>query len=143
MDRCPNCGRENPIAEANFCYYCGTSFRETPVEVTSQNALHLEESTQQTVTSTGKSFSTGRWLLCFVLLLIPVYGWFAFAIIMAISAFSPNSSKEQRAVSRAIFIFCIVFFVVMIASFFYLMQDPTYQEQFRQLWNSYGTTTGQ
>lgn len=138
MDKCPICGRENPLPEANFCYYCGAQFKALtePVSNPKKEAYQTDEEKE---IINGKPFGTVRWILCFLLLLIPIYGWTAFIVIMAVSAFSPNATKERKAISRALLIFGIALFAILIVSFVIMMKDPTYQEYLKEMMETYSS----
>ena len=65
MDECKVCGHKNPISEANFCFYCGASFRENADMITSEarEANSVSDTGAVIDRSTEKKpFSTLRWL---------------------------------------------------------------------------------
>ena len=139
MDKCPICGRSNPLQEANFCYYCGASFREDgkgPVA----SGREMPRTDEEKELVNGRPFGTVRWLLCFALLLIPVYGWLAFVVIMAIGTFSPNATKERKDIQRALFIFSLAAIVLMIIMVIIALRDPEYQAYVKEIMNSYNST---
>lgn len=156
MDTCKVCGRRNPIEQANFCFYCGASLREgeqgeainramgaVPMGMYGQSAEAptAYEQPQPAVMPAGqpaggfqpKSFGMWRWFLTFSLLLIPVYGWIAFAIAMMISAFGGSATEERKNFARGMLLFLVLAVGFLIVSMIVMMQDPAFRDYYQQM----------
>ncbi len=139
MDICKVCGRKNPIEEANFCYYCGTSFREgeepetVAAKVASESDNLAEEQPKQTVTSKWK------WMLFFGLLLVPPFGWIAFLVITLANAFGQRADARTREMAKGALLFLIVFLALSVAAELYLQAHPEllaeYEKMYQDLMN--------
>jgi hypothetical protein len=152
--KCNICGRQSQNEEANFCDYCGSSFREhvhmalnsAPKEIDGEAGGYSESMAMlipgraagQTVTeATGnqKPLSFLYWLGMYGLLLIPFIG----IVQLFIWAFSNKipASKKNWAGATLIFlgvIILIVYFLIL----FMVVNSPLYQEMLGTFdYNSY------
>ncbi len=130
MALCRVCGRENPIEDANFCYYCGESFREGfQVNETDLLKERVSENEAQgsTVTAGAKPMSMWRWLALFALFLIPIYGWILLVVMMFLYAFGSKTTPERREMAKGFLLFLVVYVLFMMAGFRMLMEDPNFQ----------------
>ena len=79
MEECKVCGRRNPLADANFCYYCGASLKGDAVPAAVQPVEREPEPVKaEDPTRVQKPFTVKHWLGLFLCLLVPLYGWIAF-----------------------------------------------------------------
>lgn len=139
MDICKVCGRKNPIEEANFCFYCGTSFREgdEPENIEAKVSLKSENPAEgqpeRPVTSKWK------WLLFFGLLLFPPVGWIAFLVITLVNAFGQRSDARIREMAKGALLFLILFLALSVAAELYLQAHPElmteYEKMYQELLN--------
>ncbi|MBQ6106382.1 MAG: hypothetical protein IJL03_10640 [Lachnospiraceae bacterium] len=138
MDVCKVCGHKNPLEEANFCYYCGASFREdgSPEPETAKAAAVTVPSEETDVTQVKRPFSTMQWFGMFMLLLIPLYGWIAFLVIAAISAFGANATEERRSFAKAFLIFLVVAVIAMYLFYLYVQSNPALLAEYNKMMES-------
>lgn len=119
--RCTVCGREAMNPEANFCDYCGSSFREmkengayepdrTNTEEGGYSAFgtgtYREPGTVERRTGEqGKPVSTWTYLGAFLLPLVPGVGALAFLVLLFYWAFAANVDKARKGFGRAYLIY--------------------------------------
>jgi hypothetical protein len=132
--RCNVCGRETKNDEANFCEYCGSSFREqrsnggnpNPQEQNYQYNINRspvmsqmpDEMTGTTnARESEKPVSFLNWLGTYGIFFIPCAGWLIFIVMLFIWAFAGNTPLSKRNWARATLIFTAVIIVFMIAYF--------------------------
>lgn len=141
MDECKVCGRKNPLPEANFCYYCGASFREKGTDDEPERRVSEPEEnsagteavvSEPDVTQVKRPFTTFRWLGLLLLLLIPPYGWIAFLVIALISAFGANATDERRAFAKAFLIFSAI---VIVLACILIYSNPELMDQYMEQYN--------
>lgn len=147
--RCNVCGRQSQNEEANFCEYCGSSFREhmqAPFPMPSREQgnpygngptpmMHGNNMAQGNRNTEGKeSISFLNWLGTYGLLFIPIVGWLVFIIMLFIWSFSNNTPTSKKNWARATLIYAGVMIIIAIALFvmFYL---PLYQQIYQQMMN--------
>lgn len=112
---CPDCGRECQ-EEANYCFYCGHSFREIGFKAPTP------EPVAPVVVETSEESAMGRlwWMLYFALLMFPATYPILF-IITAVWAFGNKGSKERKNFAKAAITFMIILVVIsLIVAFYYL-----------------------
>lgn len=138
MDVCKVCGHKNPLEEANFCYYCGASLREDgstePEAVSAASVKNASEEIDPT--QVKRPFTTKQWLGMFMLLLIPLYGWIAFLVIAAISAFGANATEERRSFAKAFLIFLVVAVIAMYMFYLYVQSNPELLAEYNKMMES-------
>lgn len=145
MEVCRNCGRKNPLEEANFCYYCGASLREEG-EVNPAEAAMASESVAESgnagaetdVTRVKRPLTTTQWLCMMLLLLIPIYGWIAFLVIASVSAFGANATEERRAFAKALLLFLVIAAVALTAFWFYVQNNPELLAEYNKMLGEMG-----
>lgn len=146
---CNNCGRQVHNEEANFCEYCGNSFREhiqTPAFVkpqlngqsqsyeqaqsrTSYNPLLPNQAEPMKLSGEDRPVSFLNWLGSYGIFFIPVIGTLLFPIMLIVWSFSRNVSQSKKNWARATLIFFIAFlFYMFIAIFSYLLSVPAVKE---------------
>lgn len=123
MEECKVCGRANPIADANFCFYCGSSLREG---VTAEQPVEIQPEQETTTRAAQKPMSMWRWFATFMLFFLPVYGWLAMLVILCLNAFGTNSTGERKEMSRGMLLFLLVFVVIMVMTMNVMLNDPAF-----------------
>lgn len=159
--RCDNCGRMIQNEEANFCEYCGSSFREQR-----QAPFHIAPNEQEfqrdnrmlypnmssvapnqtptpnqnftpSVEGQEKRDSFLGWLGIYGLLFIPFAGWLIFIIIVFLWAFGGNASVTKKNWARATLVFVgvlVVLFIIFTVIMLFTY-GPMYQEMYRMIEN--------
>lgn len=149
--RCDVCGRQVQNEEANFCEYCGSSFRERK-----QSSYHMPQKEQSNYNGFGtmpagmqmqqpnqmngfphsmeqeRPISFLNWLGSYAIFFVPVVGWLVFIIMLFIWSFSSNTPASKKNWARATLIFVTVFAIVIIAYFAFTMM-PIIQEMYQQM----------
>lgn len=137
MEECKVCGRRNPLADANFCYYCGASLKGDAVPAAVQPvAREPEPVTAEDPTRVQKPFTVKHWLGLFLCLLVPLYGWIAFLVIALISAFGANATEERRAFAKAFLIFLVIATVVTALGMLYIQNNPELLAEYNRMLGS-------
>lgn len=150
--KCDNCGRMIKNEEANFCEYCGYSFREhrqapfhiSPREQEVYRDIRMENPNMTTgfpgqtmapSVNQDKPGSFLSWLGLYGLLLIPFVGWLAFIIIVSLWAFGSNTPTNKKNWARATLVFVgvliIIFLVMMVVMM--ISYAPMYQEIYQMI----------
>ncbi|NLJ96012.1 MAG: hypothetical protein GX321_02565 [Clostridiales bacterium] len=126
---CNTCGRYKQNEEANFCEYCGTSFRDG-------NANEIKtpgnNPTYQNYTTDGSSFTPPPrqealnvnpkektvtfldWLGTYLIMFIPIVGGIVFLIMLFIWSFGNSVSDSKKNWARATLIFYLIMIVLII-----------------------------
>ncbi|WMJ90048.1 hypothetical protein [Anaerocolumna sp. MB42-C2] len=116
---CKACGRNTANENANYCEYCGTSFRENiPIR---QEDYSIGKDKSMEIESTGneKPISFGNWMGTMLLPFIPIVGIFIYLVMMFVWAFgsdTPKSKKNWARASLIISVIAIILFVFMLTS---------------------------
>ncbi len=132
---CEVCGRKNPLKGANYCYYCGASFREADFK---PEALKKEsDSVTAEVKKEENTFSMWKWLALFALLLLPPYGWIIFVVILCINAFGTKATEERRAFSKAFLLFILAAILVLYLFSLYIQSNPDLVAQYNEMLQRY------
>lgn len=138
---CNACGRTTQNEEANFCYYCGTSFREhiravavpQPAFVPKPE-IHEREAVKQAVIAPAvvvpadKPVPFLNWLSTYGLLFIPYIGLFAFLGMLIYWSTSKDTPVSKKNWARATLIFVPIFLVYLSFSILSMMLNPIFQE---------------
>ena len=149
MEVCKNCGRKNPLEEANFCYYCGASLREdgsapeTVRKETVSGEGNAESAAVTDPTVVKRPFTTMQWLGMFLLLLIPLYGWIAFLVIASISAFGANATEERRAFAKGFLLFLVIAVIALWLFYMYVQSNPELLAEYNKMLEQMNTSAGQ
>jgi len=120
---CHTCGRVIKNEEANFCEYCGASFR-------GENAFDINSSPVAPVTETvivnpkDKPVSFLNWFGSQLLMFVPYVG----LIMLFIWAFSNSTPPSKKNWARATLIFVGVLAVFMILYLMYIITSPIFQD---------------
>ncbi len=137
MEECKVCGRKNPLADANFCYYCGASLKGDAVPAAVQPVEREPEPvTAEDPTRVQKPFTVKHWLGLFLCLLVPLYGWIAFLVIALISAFGANATEERRSFAKAFLIFLVIATVVTALGMLYIQNNPELLAEYNRMLGS-------
>ena len=133
---CKVCGRTTENENANFCEYCGSSFREMasqPVDpVAAEKAVMWGQQTRQQAQQQPQGMNGGdkpitmwSWLLILVLPLIPGIGMFAFLIMLCLWAFGRQGKedKNKRNFARAMLIVVGIAIVYLFVMSFQMAND--------------------
>ncbi len=137
---CYNCGRQIQNEAANFCEYCGASFREPSqaarpeagqpfyhIPGVQKEAFRMNEPNQMLVSQTGipeKPMGFMSWLGTYsilgALLFIPYFGWIGFIALLLFWAFSNKTPATKKNWARVTLIFVgimIVFIMIALMAF--------------------------
>lgn len=115
---CKVCGRNIEREGANFCDYCGTSFRAEaePVEIqkrTVDQAI-VRNGSEGANGAVEKEISFKNWLGTLMLPLIPIAGSVIYIVMMFVWAFSSSAPKSKRNWARANLIVTAISFILLI-----------------------------
>mgnify|MGYP007135335969 CR=1 FL=1 len=136
---CNTCGRNTQNEEANFCEYCGSSFRENRIVAdfaAAQNHATDQSIVQQTNQNMNrevleKPISFLQWLgtyaILFLPMFIPVIGWVVPLVMLFVWAFANNQSVSKRNWSRATLIYIFVNLIIGIIYILTMLNSPIFQ----------------
>ena len=158
--RCNVCGRPSQNEEANFCEYCGSSFREqrqnsnntrprNPGYPYPNGPINSMGPIQGNGITGGygrpayepaeKPISFKSWLGSYGLLFIPFVGWLVFVIMLIVWSLSesiPESKKNwARATLLTTVILTVIVAVIIILYIIAVMNTPLYQEIYNSYYN--------
>lgn len=113
---CHSCGRSTQNEEANFCYYCGTSFRENNnvYEAIKQESTNTSIGQQGKMESETKAVSFKNWLGSMLLPFIPFIGWLIYIVMLFVWAFSEDTPQSKKNWARANLIVGIISIILII-----------------------------
>ncbi len=151
---CKNCGRKSMNENANYCDYCGASFREgieyypAHENVIVKEKQEQERNTAQSTTAPkglnaifgdgSKPMSFWNWVAVFSILLLPYAGPLLFVVFLIIWAFDRRTPDTRKNFARAFLIFLIIgliYLIFMAAMMFASMDDPNaWLEQYMKLY---------
>lgn len=122
--KCCNCGREN-VEEANFCFYCGYSFRENVADAGMHSQIREiqlsdEATVVQPVNSQRGALKTWQWGLYFMLLVLP-YAWPLWLVLTIMWCFSERATEERRSFARGLMLFVGIVFALSMFAAIYLV----------------------
>ncbi len=116
---CKACGRSSANENANYCEYCGTSFRENIPIRQEDYSIGREQSTETESVGNEKPISFGNWMGTMLLPFIPIVGIFIYIVMMFVWAFgsdTPKSKKNWARASLIVSVIAIILFVFMLTS---------------------------
>lgn len=133
---CNTCGRNILNEEANFCEYCGGSFREPIIAIESI----APQQNKAIIIEPENPISLFNWLgsmfiLVLPLLLIPIVGILIFLTILFVWAFMNKIPKTKKNWARATLIFLGIMFVVFAIMISSMMNDPGFQNYMNEIQN--------
>ncbi len=137
---CYNCGRQVQNEKANFCEYCGASFREqaqatkpveknqvNPTSGIQQGAFTANDAMQMTASNIvpkdnpiGFMSWLGTYAILGALLMIPYLGWIGFIALLLFWAFNNKTPATKRNWARVTLIFVgivMVFLIIAVMTF--------------------------
>jgi len=150
--KCNVCGRQPQNEEANFCDYCGASFREQahslsaaptvpmlgrPVmekTVPFQRPINIAQSEQKTEENV---ISFGNWFSIYILLLVPVVGWLAFIIMLFVWAFDNKTPASKKNWARVTLIFTGILIMVLLSYLIEFISSPEFQKLADNFYNNF------
>lgn len=136
IKECVVCGRKNPLKGANYCYYCGASFREMNF-VPEDLKKHKESAAELKTNDNGTGFSMWKWLGLFALLLLPPYGWICFIVLLCVIAFGPKATEERRNFAKAFLIFILAAVVLLYLLMSFVQSNPDLMAQYNEILQKY------
>lgn len=121
---CKACGRNSSNENANYCEYCGTSFRENTSFNQEEN---VSANTQQVVQARNendeKTVSFGNWMGTMLLPFIPIIGIFIYIVMMFVWAFGSDTPKSKKNWARASLIVSVAAIILFVFMFTSTMMD--------------------
>ena len=147
--RCNNCGRNTQNEEANFCEYCGSSFRESrlspnPAAPREQNyteasgnfqevmAMKMSDKVMGQETSQAENIEKPitflNWLGTYGILFVPLIGGLIFFVMLFVWAFSGATPASKKNWARVTLIFIAVAFIILITYLVTVVSSPMFQE---------------
>ncbi len=124
---CNNCGRQIGNEEANFCEYCGNSFREHKQYQAPVNPI-LPKQVTIVREREDKPLTFLNFLGSYGIFFIPVIGTLLFPIMLIVWSCSSKISATKRNWARATLIFIILFFFFMVYMLMDMFMIPAVQE---------------
>lgn len=152
---CNSCGRNNENQNANFCEYCGASFRVADAHDTVPTYNYSYQSTTEStseqkpptmttqaidINENKKPVSYLNWLGTYFIMLIPIVGGIVFFIMLIIWSVGNNAPESKRNWARATLTFMIIMFILsllLILMFVLMFRDPVFQDIFNSEMNQY------
>lgn len=129
---CNNCGRQIGNEEANFCEYCGHSFREQKQIQVHANPIPHNPLLPKQVTvvqdNKDKPIPFLSFLGSYGIFFIPVIGFLLFPIMLLVWSFSSKVSATKRNWARATLIFVVLFFFYLSYMLIDMLLIPAIQE---------------
>lgn len=117
---CKACGRNSASENANYCEYCGTSFRENiPFKQEERQPVKMQPIAETSNEGNDKPITFGNWIGTMLLPFIPIVGIFIYIVMMFVWAFgsdTPQSKKNWARASLIVSAIAIVLFVFMFTS---------------------------
>lgn len=124
---CNNCGRQIGNEEANFCEYCGNSFREHKQYQAPVNPI-LPKQVTVVQEREDKPLTFLSFLGSYGIFFIPVIGYLLFPIMLLVWSFSSKVSATKKNWARATLIFIILFTIFLSYMLIETMMIPAFQE---------------
>ncbi len=128
---CNNCGRQIRNEEANFCEYCGHSFREQQQQAAVNPVLPnpiLPKQLAVVQEKEDKPLTFLSFLGSYGIFFIPVIGSLLFPIMLLVWSFSSKVSATKKNWARATLIFIILFFMYIVYMLLDALMIPAFQE---------------
>lgn len=137
---CNTCGRNTQNEEANFCEYCGSSFRDHNKQEES-SAYHQYSNPEINqaykvppmppvipAEQKEKPVSFLNWLGTYGIMLIPFFGSLAFFVMLFVWSFGKNVPESKKNWARATLVFVIVMLVLLVFFMAYMLNDPMFKD---------------
>lgn len=133
---CKVCGRHTENEYANFCEYCGTSFRENyqPDYLEKQN--QYENNQDIKMDNNDKSITFGNWMGSLLLPFIPVIGPFIYLIMLFVWSFGSEAPQSKKNWAKAQLIITLISIVIVVYFMGTTMSSIMNSSDFQQIYNS-------
>lgn len=112
---CNACGRNIKNEEANFCEYCGASFRGRGEFETKPSPMPIPEAVA--INHREKPVSFLDWLGTYLIMFIPLIGSIVFIVMLIIWSLGRNVSESKKNWARASLVFMLIMFFMLIFIF--------------------------
>ena len=138
---CKMCGRNTVNDNANFCEYCGNSFRENGPKTTEYNSGINQTMYNNQVDQNQnqeKPISFGNWLLIMLIPFIPFVGFIAYPALMLIWAFrkdTPPTKKNWARANLVIILIGIVIFIMFFESAMNMIMSGDFASYMKEFYN--------
>jgi hypothetical protein len=116
--------------DANFCEYCGSSFKEQPFQY-NENKTHGNETLLKEAREEPIPFL--HWLGTYGLFFIPIVGWIIGLVMLFVWAFQKEGSISRKNWARATLIFLLAYFILAIYLLSDMLGDFMSDPMFRQI----------
>lgn len=121
---CKACGRNSANENANYCEYCGTSFRENiPLKQEDFSAANSRQVVEPDIEEKEKPISFGNWMGSMLLPFIPIVGIFIYIVMMFVWAFGSDTPKSKKNWARASLIVTAAVIILFVFMFTSTMMD--------------------
>ncbi len=134
--KCNTCGRQPQNEEANFCEYCGASFREHTHAIinSAPREQRYKDTADQmpgrTSVSAEKPIPYTNWFGWYGLLLIPVVGWLVFFVLLFVWSFDDNIPKSKKRWARVNLILAIIIVTLVVVYTVAVVTSPMFQNMY-------------
>lgn len=138
---CKSCGRSTSNENANFCDYCGASYKEV-VFIQNEDKQKIEGLVKEynEVEEGDKPISFRNWVGTLLLPIIPIVGPIIYLVMMLVWAFGSDTNQSKKNWARASLIvgciFIVLFILLIVNSFTQLINSGfdmnSYMEQMSQ-----------
>lgn len=142
--KCNTCGRQTQNEEANFCEYCGSSFRErlqTSFHMSQRDPVNpqMDPHSDAAATVPGNAMNTMQkmkekpvsflnWLGTYGLMFIPIAGGLIFFVMLFVWSFDNKTPESKKNWARVTLIFSAVLILFIIAYIVIVMSNPMFQD---------------
>lgn len=140
---CKSCGRSTSNENANFCDYCGTSYKEVIYHQNEERqSIESIVKERNEVEEGDKPISFRNWMGTLLLPIIPLVGPIIYLVMMLVWAFGSDTNQTKKNWARASLvvgcIFIMLFIILMVNSFTQLINSGfdmnSYMEQMNQFY---------
>ena len=114
---CQACGRNTENENANYCEYCGTSYRENKnviYESVEKENIRTSEIVEKSIENEEKSTSFKNWLGSMLLPFIPGVCLIIYIVMLFVRAFSSETPKSKKNWARASLIVGVIGFIFIV-----------------------------
>lgn len=142
--KCNTCGRQTQNEEANFCEYCGSSFRERrqtsfPVSQREPENQQMNQHRDAATSAPGngmnavqntkeKPVSFLNWLGTYGLMFIPIAGGLIFFVMLFVWSFDNKTPESKKNWARVTLIFSAILIIFIIGYLVVLMCSPMFRD---------------
>lgn len=129
---CNTCGRSIKNEEANFCEYCGASFRGDNGYKVNPSPLPPPVPEAIAINQKEKPVSFLNWLGTYLIMFIPFIGSFIFLGMLIIWSVSRKVSESKKNWARANLVFMSVMFIMLMFIFSVISPDQFIDMMFKE-----------